>query len=42
MVSITIRNLDEDVKTLPRVRAAERHRPMEDETRLSHQLCPYC
>ena len=34
MASITIRNLDDDVKTRLRVRAAERGRSMEEETRL--------
>ncbi len=34
MASITIRNLDDDVKTLLRVRAAEHHRSMEEEARL--------
>ena len=34
MASITIRNLDEDVKTRLRVRAAEHHRSMEEEARL--------
>ena len=34
MASITIRNLDDDVKTRLRVRAAERHRSMEEEARL--------
>ena len=33
MASITIRNLDEDVKTRLRVRAAEHHRSMEEEAR---------
>ncbi len=33
MASITIRNLDDDVKTRLRVRAAERHRSMEEEAR---------
>ncbi len=34
MASITIRNLDDKVKTLLRVRAAEHHRSMEEEARL--------
>ena len=34
MASITIRNLDEDVKTRLRVRAAQHHRSMEEEARL--------
>lgn len=34
MASITIRNLDDDVKTCLRMRAAERHRSMEEEARL--------
>ena len=34
MASITIRNLDEEVKTRLRVRAAEHHRSMEEEARL--------
>ena len=34
MASITIRNLDDDVKTHLRVRAAEHHRSMEEEARL--------
>ena len=34
MASITIRNLDEIVKTRLRVRAAEHHRSMEEEARL--------
>ena len=34
MASITIRNLDDDVKTRLRVRAAENHRSMEEEVRL--------
>ncbi len=34
MASITIRDLDEDVKTRLRVRAAEHHRSMEEEARL--------
>ena len=34
MASITIRNLDEEVKTRLRVRAAENHRSMEEEARL--------
>ena len=34
MASITIRNLDDDVKTRLRVRAAENHRSMEEEARL--------
>ena len=33
MASITIRFLDDDVKTRLRVRAAEHHRSMEDEVR---------
>lgn len=33
MASITIRNLDEDVKTRLRTRAAENHRSMEEEAR---------
>ena len=34
MASITIRNLDDDVKTRLRVRAAERGRSMEEEVRV--------
>ncbi|MDE0680817.1 MAG: plasmid stabilization protein [Gammaproteobacteria bacterium] len=34
MASITIRNLDDNVKTRLRVRAAENHRSMEEEARL--------
>ena len=34
MASITIRNLDDDVKTRPRVRAAGHHRSMEEEARV--------
>lgn len=34
MASITIRNLDEEVKTYLRERAAEHHRSMEEEVRL--------
>ena len=34
MASITIRRLDEDVKTRLRVRAAENHRSMEEEVRV--------
>jgi len=34
MASITIRNLDDDVKKRLRVRAAENHRSMEEEARL--------
>ena len=34
MASITIRNLDDDVKTRLRVRAAEHHRSMEEEARI--------
>ena len=34
MTSITIRNLDDDVKTRLCVRAAEHHRSMEEEVRL--------
>lgn len=34
MASITIRNLDDDVKTRLRVRAAAHHRSMEEEARL--------
>ena len=34
MASITIRNLDDDVKTRLRVRVAEHHRSMEEEARL--------
>ncbi len=34
MASITIRNLDDDVKTRLRVRAAQNHRSMEEEARL--------
>ena len=34
MASITIRNLDDDVKTRLRVRAAEHSRSMEEEVRL--------
>ena len=34
MASITIRNLDDSVKTRLRVRAAEHHRSMEEEARL--------
>ena len=34
MASITIRNLDDKVKTRLRVRAAEHHRSMEEEVRI--------
>ena len=34
MATITIRNLDDDVKTRLRVRAAENHRSMEEEVRI--------
>lgn len=34
MASITIRNLDDDVKTRLRVRAAEHHRTIEEEARI--------
>lgn len=34
MASITIRNLDEEVKSRVRVQAAEHHRSMEEEARL--------
>jgi len=34
MASITIRNLDDDVKTRLRVRAAQHHRSMEEEARV--------
>ncbi len=34
MASITIRNLDDEVKTRLRVRAAEHHRSMEEEVRV--------
>ena len=34
MASITIRNLDDDVKTRLRVRAAEHHRSVEEEVRI--------
>ena len=34
MASITIRNLDDEVKTRLRVRAGEHHRSMEEEARL--------
>jgi len=34
MASITIRNLDDDVKMRRRVRAAEHHRSMEEEVRI--------
>ena len=34
MASITIRNLDDDVKTRLRVRAAGNHRSMEEEVRI--------
>ena len=34
MASITIRNLDDDLKTRLRVRAAAHHRSMEEEARL--------
>ena len=34
MASITIRNLDEEVKLRLRIRAAEHHRSMEEEARL--------
>ena len=34
MASITIRNLDDDVKTRPRVRASGKDRSMEEEARL--------
>ena len=35
MASITIRNLDDEVKTRLRVRAAEHHRSMEEEVRVT-------
>ena len=35
MASITIRDLDDDVKTRPRVRAADHGRSMEEEARLT-------
>ena len=35
MASITIRNLDEEVKTRLRARAAEHHRSIEEEARLT-------
>ena len=34
MANITIRNLDDEVKTSLRVRAAEHHRSMEEEVRI--------
>ena len=34
MANITIRNLDDEVKTRLRVRAAEHHRSMEEEVRI--------
>ena len=34
MASITVRNLDADVKTRLRVRAAQHHRSMEEEVRI--------
>ena len=34
MASITVRNLDDDVKMRLRVRAAEHHRSMEEEARI--------
>ncbi len=34
MVSITVRNLDDEVKTRLRVRAAKHHRSMEEEVRI--------
>ena len=34
VASITIRNLDDDVKTRLRVRAAQHHRSMEEEVRI--------
>ena len=34
MANITIRNLDDDVKTRLRVRGAEHHRSMEEEVRI--------
>ncbi len=34
MASITIQNLDDEVKTRLRIRAAEHHRSMEEEARL--------
>ena len=34
MANITIRNLDDDVKTRLRVRAAEHHRSMDEEARI--------
>ena len=34
MATITIRNLDDDVKTRLRVRAAKHHRSMEEEVRV--------
>ena len=34
MANITIRNLDDDIKTRLRVRAAEHHRSMEEEVRV--------
>jgi len=34
MANITIRNLDDDIKTRIRVRAAEHHRSMEEEVRI--------
>ena len=34
MASITIRNLDDDIKARLRVRAAEHHRSMEEEARV--------
>ena len=34
MANITIRNLDDNIKTRSRVRAAEHHRSMEEEVRI--------
>ena len=34
MASITLRNLDDEVKTRPRMRAAEHHRSMEEKARV--------
>ena len=34
MANLTVRNLDDDVKTRLRVRAAEHHRSMEEEVRI--------
>ena len=39
MASITIRNLDDDVKTRLRVRAAEHHRSMEEESAVDPARC---